>query len=122
MPDFITSGGGPISPAGFPRCGPARDSARIVSGGRGVPLLTPLQSLKVPYSHSPYNYHSYFKHRLCNIIIPVDDNIRTQNNTGRMTGIHMATSPHKLGKELQHNCPPLSLRQVIHPHWGAEEK
>ena len=48
----MTSGGGPILPAGVPEYGPAAASAAITSGGRGEPLETPLQSLNFPYSHS----------------------------------------------------------------------
>ena len=41
----MTSGGGPTSPAGVPWKGGAAASIATVSGGRGVSLLTPLQSL-----------------------------------------------------------------------------
>ena len=51
----MMSGGGPTSPPGCPWYGPAAASAAMVSGGSGVPLLTPLQSLNLPYSHSSCN-------------------------------------------------------------------
>jgi len=49
---WIGSGGWPIAPAGLPWWSGAAASASRVSGGSGIPLLTPLQSLKLPSCHS----------------------------------------------------------------------